>query len=563
MLLVLTLASCKEEVEIKNSLSVSPGKALEFKATGNEDVVLTVTTDAEKWSYTASEWIIAKQDGNTLIINVADNNGDSRAGNIKFNAGTADEVKINVLQHNSENGNEIEDGKIAASIKDENGKSDVRSFFDDKTNKITLKLKLTLSEALQSDANISVFMDKDYLDEYNYANYSSCVYLPDNSLSSYEWPVTISAGSKEAEISIEVNCTDLVYATNYLLPLKANIVNDDVTFPNKDSRVNYVISKTKQKEVKQMCIMEFNNANPLNVLEYKLQDGSYFFDALVLFSGNIAWDADADAVRFNARTGEPVINYNTAALIEEWKTYIKPIHDAGIKVYMGIMPHHTAAGITTLSQNGCKWFAEEMAQIIKDCQLDGVFLDEEYRGNHGGPMSSEWASDIITDGSYFAFQMAKQMDLVCDWPTDVVVFQLEDLAGCRLWGRVTDHEDASFQLPVEEYADIFVGNYGYVAYPTESGVGLTNENCTGCSVELTKPYYNLEDDAIKVMEGNYGWMMYFAFNPDPTSVYNNKEKAMKFFNDAARVCYGQELMVPTHYYRWIGEGQYDPTRYEY
>ena len=358
LFLTLGLASCKEEVEIKNSLSVSPDTALEFNAKDNKSVTLTVTTDADRWTYTAPEWIKAEQSGNSLSVNVADNSGEARSGSITFSAGTADQVKINVLQHEpgddggDEGGEEGE--KVAGTIKDINGENDVKVTLDKATNKATVSLKITVAEALKSDANLSVFIDEQYVEEYNYVNKTSCVLLPSNTLTATEWPVTIAGGASEADLSIEINGADLSHANKYLLPLKVKVISGDVAFANTESRVNYVINKVNPKEVKQMCIMEFNDANPLSVLEYKLEDGSYFFDALVLFSGNMGWDAGTQSVRFNARTGEPVINQNTDALVKEWQTYLKPIHDAGIKVYMGIMPHHTRAGIKTLSYDGCK-----------------------------------------------------------------------------------------------------------------------------------------------------------------------------------------------------------------
>lgn len=555
------LSSCKEDMEIRNQLSVSPDTNLEFNAADNSDVTLTVTTDAEKWSYTSPEWVIAKQNGKTLVVNVLDNSGEERTGTISFHAGTADEVKINVLQHKlgEEDGDgNIEDGKIAGTIKDVNGNTDINVLLEHEDEyKSTLNIRISFATPLKSDANISVFVDEPYLDEYNYAQKTSYILLPEEILKAKEWAVSISRGSSEAELSLEIDGTELDFGNinKYFLPLKVNVLSGDIVFQKSESRVNYIISKVKQREVKQMCIMEFNDANPLNVLEYKIEDGSYFFDALVLFAGNIGWDADADAVRFNARTGEPVINKNTDALINEWKTYIKPVHDAGIKVYMGILPHHTAAGITTLSYDGCKWFAEEMAQIIKDCQMDGVFLDEEYVGNDGGPMSDRWAFPKA-GGDYFAYQMKKQMKKVCPWPTEVAVYLYNGLGGG--WNTVTDHEDNSLQMTPVEYADIMVADYGYVATPRPT---QTLKNCTGASIQLKDGTSISENKARGIKEDGYGWIMYFAFNPDPNAGDLYTEQATEAFKNAARGCYEQNLIEPTHYYKKIGDGQYDPNRY--
>lgn len=558
MFLALGLASCSEDVEIKNSLSVSPDKALEFNAKENADVTLTVTTDADKWTYSAPEWIIAKQEGNTLKVNVEDNAADARSGSITFSAGTADQVKINVMQHEAEEGEgggDVEGEKIAGNIKDASGETNVNVTFDKVTNKASVTLKLTFAEALKSAADVMVYIDKEYLDEYNALNGANTVILKDEALTAQEWPVNIASGQTETELVIEVDGAQLNYSSKYLLPLKVKAVSDNVSFAVKESRVNYVFTKVNPKEVKQMCIMEFNDANPLNVLEYKLADGTYFFDALVLFSGNMGWDAGTNSVRFNARTNEPVINYNTDALIKEYETYIKPIHDAGIKVYMGIMPHHTRAGIKTLSYNGCKWFAEEMAQIIKDCHMDGVFLDEEYVGSDGGQMTAEWSTPANGTGEYFAYQMKKQMKAVVPWDTEVAVYTYSLGWG---WSGVTDKDDNT-KHTVASYADIMVADYGMAASPKGD---QTKKNCTGASLELNRWSGGAMDveRAQNIKKNGYGWVMYFAFNPDPNHS-NYTEQATGYFKAAAKGFYDQELQEPTHYYKKLGQGKYDPKRY--
>ena len=568
MFLALGFASCSDDetVEIKNSLSVSPDAAIEFNATGNESVTLTVKTDADKWAYQAPEWITAEQSGETLVVNAKDNTGtEARNGSIVFSAGTAEQVKINVLQHEPDTDNggdgDVDEDKIEGSITDEGGLNEVKITFTKDMTNTTAKVKIALAEAPKADVNVNVIMDKEYLTEYNVANGTSYELLPDEALTATEWPVTIAAGSKDAEVSIAIDGTNLAPVGKFLLPLKAEVTADsEVQFKKAESRVNYILNKVNPKEIKQMCIMEFNDANPLSVLEYKLADGSYFFDALVLFSGNMGWDAGSQSVRFNARTGEPVINTNTDALVREWQTYIKPIHDAGIKVYMGIMPHHTQAGITTLSYDGCKWFAEEMAEIIRDCQLDGVFLDEEYVGSDGGTMTAEWSTPRASkygSGAYFAYQMKKQMAAVCSWPTDVAVYTWS-LGGN--WKTVIDHEDQS-EHTVAEYADIMVANYGDVGRPDGN---QTLKQCTGSSIELNRGYGSMtEDEARGIKAQGYGWMMWFAFNPDPNHNLYNGNKALPMFKETARGCYDQELIEPTGYYKKIGQGVYDPNRYEY
>lgn len=82
---------------------------------------------------------------------------------------------------------------------------------------------------------------------------------------------------------------------------------------------------------------------------------------------------------------------NIATLLEENETYLQPLREAGIKVYLGILPHHSGAWLTDMSAYGCEEFAKEVAGIVKDAGLDGVSLDDEYGDSLpdyiGGPTS--------------------------------------------------------------------------------------------------------------------------------------------------------------------------------
>ena len=89
--------SCTKEA-VKDTLSVQPSAALEFEATDNADVTLTVTTTADKWEFTAPAWVVAERVEGTLVLNVEDNAGAARVGRITFTAGNAEPVRVNVYQ---------------------------------------------------------------------------------------------------------------------------------------------------------------------------------------------------------------------------------------------------------------------------------------------------------------------------------------------------------------------------------------------------------------------------------------------------------------------------------
>ena len=68
---IAAMSSCQEkENGGADTLEVTPAE-ISFAAQGNEDVLLTVTTDAAEWDFSADGWIDAEKEGdNTLRVNV-------------------------------------------------------------------------------------------------------------------------------------------------------------------------------------------------------------------------------------------------------------------------------------------------------------------------------------------------------------------------------------------------------------------------------------------------------------------------------------------------------------
>ena len=121
-----------------------------------------------------------------------------------------------------------------------------------------------------------------------------------------------------------------------------------------------------------------NDTNPLNALEYVLEDGQLFFDAVVLFSGNIRWDT---------QSGKPYMHYNdnVTALLKDKDKYIQPLRDRGIKVLMGVLGDHDGSGPGNLTEKGAEVFAEHLAEMCVEYGLDGICMDDEYSEYYKAP----------------------------------------------------------------------------------------------------------------------------------------------------------------------------------
>ena len=126
-----------------------------------------------------------------------------------------------------------------------------------------------------------------------------------------------------------------------------------------------------ERSVKQVVYIEVNDCNPLNILEYNLTDGTPFFDAVILFAANINYDIDNDVVYLHN-------NPNVQALLDNSDTYLQPLRERGIKVYLGLLGNHDAAGLAQLSNWGAEQWAKAIADTCYKYKLDGVNLDDEY-----------------------------------------------------------------------------------------------------------------------------------------------------------------------------------------
>lgn len=560
VLSAVTFASCQpEEKTTQDTLSVSPDKAITFAASGNEAVQLTVTTTAEDWTFKVPAWIDATREGDVLTVNAKDNETEEEnLGRITFEAGNAEPVNIAVTQASANGGSDVPGDKISAKVLDASGVNDVNVEFAKETS-TNVEIKLSLAKASTEIIEIRLAVDEKYIAQYDYSHGTTSTLLPAEAytLSVGGTKLTVNAGETEVSLPFMIDGESLPYNTQYLLPLKAEVVSGNATFAKTaDARLNYAVVRKSPRSSKQLCVMEFNDTNPLNVLTYKLEDGSYFFDGLVLFSGNICWSDDDQRVMFNKRRGEPVANANVAALIAEADVYLKPIHDAGIKIYMGLMPHHTQAGLTNISNYGCKEFAIEMAELAQDCYLDGYFLDEEYTGYDYGNMTDLWrrtsaeSSENGNGGAYMSYQLWKQGKEITGRSMDVGIFQYGGLSV----GKVVDHEDGT-EHHASEFAHCNMANYGGSGYPMDD---QTVADCCGVSIECARGYGSSAESIKAKMDQGYGWgAAWFAWDP------TNSRSAKSTIAGVCELAYESKLVEPTVYYKKIGEGQYDPNPYNY
>lgn len=536
----------KRAPEDPDALSVDPTDDITFKASGNEPVVLTVTTNAESWAYEVPEWILATKEGDKLSLSAQANPTTStRSGRIEITAGTAQAVYINVLQ-------QAGDGTVEEGVKGMLKNTSEGELSTTITTMDALKktLRFELAEAAGKDVQVEIVADEAYVAEYNFIHSTNYVAYPVSEVSVEGGSVTIQAGQTASnDITVTVKTDNREALRNnveYMLPLTVRAKTDNVSLSGDDVRVNYLFSRQCKKEVKNILFFEVNSTNPLNALEYRLKDGSMFFDAVVLFSANIRWNAMSDEVYLHN-------NPNVQALLDGSEVYLQPLRKAGIKVLLGLLGDHTPAGVANLTDYGAKMYANDVANAIKQYQLDGVALDDEY--TEGSGSSACFAGNSSTAASRLAYELKKAMKEKCDWDTYVCAYQ---------YGTFSQSLPAYQGQNPGSFIDIAVADYPVGAAFTY--YGMDKSGCAAQSIELNLNRGNVSA-AYGAKEKGYGWFMWFAFDPSPTSNIENKEGSVSAFKEAADGLYGMDLVEPTGYYKKVTPGGdvggYDPTRYEF
>lgn len=566
----------------RDMVEVTPSEPLTFSWNDAEGVALEVTTTANSWDaaavYTDGEgWITAQKEGTTLTISVKENGSESsRSGKVTVSAGNAVPVEIHVTQTGKP-------APVNGQLADQTSTDDpVRVTMKQGETAYTVTPVLKLASALEDAGNITLYYDEAVVDTWNsYGGVPVCEKLPEGSYTLPEGGFTIPAGQTDVQLPIEINLENLEYETSYMLVLKVQAKSDnigDVSCGNDGLRYIITTAKAPAKPVdhstrKNVAILEVNDVNPLSVLEVKFTDGSLFFDGVVLFSSNIQYNQELGVV-------ELYHNPNVQTLLEQRDTYIKPLQDAGIEVYLSILGNRTPAWVSNLLPATAELFAAKVADDVSKYHLDGVFLDDEYRGEYGAneytnlfyPYSTYYGT-LEPQYSRFGYILKQALKKKCDWNPKVILYQVNE----EEWRQVDG-------TPVNEYLDLLIPDHnGTVAkWYNASYMNIAKENMAFVSwncrtygldenKEATGNLYPTTNATVKKSLSDGNWMGWYNLNLDPTSGVgyfnwmNNTVRLMQFY--AYYAFDGAEIATPTGYYKKMnpgkGDGQFDPNRYEY
>ena len=403
-----------------------------------------------------------------------------------------------------------------------------------------LNVYFSLTQLPKKGVDVQIDVDAEYLKTFNANREDKFELFPLDLVSIENEGKLLLAPDELRSTSVAVTLAKgatLESGKTYVLPLRVTSTTDGITISQKSSHAVYMIKPILGEgandtfkgngAVKTVLYFEANDTNPLNALTYLLEDGSLFFDEIILFAANINYNADKGLIYLHC-------NPNIQFLLDNNEKYLQPLRKRGIKVHLGLLGNHDCSGLAQLSDVGAKMFAKELADYVYAYNIDGVNMDDEY--SDAPDLSSPlFASASAYAGSRLCYETKLAMP-----DKTVSIYNL---------GRIYSHSMTSVDgVEPAHFIDYAVADYGGFSSPVK---GATLAQCSGMSIELNRGSGNSSETFARDQTNKgYGYYMFFALygNPDKQDNYHR----MQHYGRCASVCrglYGRELLIPTHYYR--------------
>lgn len=403
-------------------------------------------------------------------------------------------------------------------------------------DRLETAVRLSLTRTPQKGVDAVVKYDGEYLETYNLEHGTSCELFPESAVTIDGEGRLLLAPDENRSQAVKVSLEAFEGFTagkEYLLPLRVEIQTEGIALPEASSRVVYRVrdgrlnlSADKGPDaVKNIVFFELGEANPLNALEFRLQEsGKLFFDYVVLFAGNINYDPAKHCVYFSR-------NKEVQFLLDNNEEYLQPLRESGIKVIMGVLGNHDDSGLAQLSDPAARDFAAELAAYCKTYDLDGVCFDDEYSNANPDTSNPLFTRPSMAAASRLLYETKKAMP-----EKTVMVYYL---------GNITPGIPSVEGLDPGYFVDIAVADYSTITPAATPMKGMPLKNCSGASVELNllKGEYSTAF-ARKQKEAGYGYYMFFALSPN---LYSSKSQ-VGILRSVAAGLYDETLDQVTHYY---------------
>ena len=388
----------------------------------------------------------------------------------------------------------------------------------------------TLSRAPKAGVDVKVEYDAEYVDQYNKEHGTNFLAWPQDRYSIQNNGKIVVAPDEKVSYKLGVEIakadnTELVAGATYILPLKATASGAGVKLSA--DRCVYLLKNRSGEgtamrepgEKKTVLFFEVNDTNPLNALQFQMEDGRYLWNYVVLFAANINYDREKGEVYVFCN---PQVQY----ILDHNEEIIQPLRRRGIKVIISILGNHDESGLAQLSDLGARQFAQAVKNLCKAYNLDGVNYDDEYSNSPdlSNPLFTQRSREA---GSRLIFETKRAMP-----DKEIISYQYGSCVG-------QDYVDG---IPSNEWLDIVVGDYGRPGVPY---AGMTLANCSANSFEMARGGSIGLSQAQGYANSEYGYVMAFGLW---ASGKQGNQAQFNSMNNLAQGLYGTPLKKPEYYW---------------
>lgn len=254
------------------------------------------------------------------------------------------------------------------------------------------------------------------------------------------------------------------------------------------------------REPSTFVYVETNDVNPLNAMDYWLDDGTTYFDYVGFFAANIHKEDVGDEVRPTLYLNPELTPYlcNNGSPVT---AYTDSLRNNGQSPILCVLGDWVGLGLSNMNSTQQYQFAYILCCVVNQCGFDGVLFDDEYSGTNA--IVSGSYSGII---SYFKQLCPDKLVFVFDWG-----------------GTSYISSTAAGEIDFAHH-----GYFGYyVPYYYSNITGMDASRWSPISLELSTAYSSstIQSQAANAVSGGYGQIMFFNLrtindvNPIPTLTY--------------------------------------------
>lgn len=179
----------------------------------------------------------------------------------------------------------------------------------------------------------------------------------------------------------------LVAAASVLISCSKEIPVSEQQLESNDQTL---VTKACVASPKIVAMVETNDVNPLNAMDYVCANGEQFFDIVELFAANIHKKTENGQLQPTL-----YLNDKLAPVLEQpSQNYVSLLHGKGLKVVLTVLGDWQGIGLANMNDTQADQFAHILAYTVHQYNLDGIGFDDEY-ANYSGALVDGSFGNII------------------------------------------------------------------------------------------------------------------------------------------------------------------------